>query len=370
MCLLKVICNNKSSLVLLALAASVQAQETVGDMPPLTPSVQRCVSLGSAGLLAEFGSYGTFGAVQNRIGQSRAEIEASRAVALPLWCYKDSVDQLIVPVDVFTPLAGSSTSFLKLAGSANLARSHENVTQLDVDTRRAEAEYLWSPTPAGLFGLGVFAENTDVDMRQNAGRTEDRGHGLRADVLRVFGEHWGIAARAEQTWTEREMRLPLGPGRALSYNQDLGRFYSQADLVGRYTKDSLGWLPSGWVFHPALGGVYQHTRFEDARNNFGGLVSGTVGADDEYLALSGSVRFESMAFRPWRPAPYVELGLEREFVNDLNGIVDEPNIAHTAVGFSMNLGFGCRLDLEYGRYDGFSGKRRAQSLTVHVGKVF
>ena len=57
-------------------------------------------------------------------------------------------------------------------------------------------------------------------------------------------------------------------------------------------------------------------------------------------------------------------------MNDLDLFVDDPNILHSVVGLSMNIGRGGRLDFEYGRHDGLEGERKDQAVTVHVGYVF
>lgn len=350
-------------------AAGASAQEGVGR-PQITPLQERCISLGSAGLLAEFSSYGTYGAVQNRQGQSRAAIEASHRPGMPATGYSDNSSQLIVPVDLLAPLGASSRAFVKVGASANLNRGQRRITDVDTSTFRTEAEFLWSPTPAGLVGVGAFVEDISVDMRHNGSQLDDRGHGLRADFLRRLDRHWGVAARAEYTWTDRKLRSPLPGGRVFACDQEVGRFYSQVDLVGTYTKEDWGWVPSGWLVRPSLGAAYQRNRFETAISNLGSLVTGTVGPHDSYLSASGAVRLERAVRGRSLFSPFVELGYERELVNDLDAKVDDPDILHTAVGFSSNLGRRLRADVEYNRYDGFHGQRRAQSLTVHLGLVF
>jgi len=345
------------------------AQEAT-QRPELTPLQERSISLGSSGLLMKYASYGTFGAVQNRIGQSRSALEASRLPGRPAEGYTDASSQLILPVDVVMALPGTSSSFLKFGASANINRGSERLTHVDVDTFRTEAQYLWSPTPAGFLGLGAFVEGIDIDMHHNASSVENEGRGLRADIVQKLGRNWGVAARAEHAWIDQAVRSPIPGGRIFAVDQAVRRFYSQADLVGTYAKDSWTWLPEAWLVRPMFGANFMHTRFDTARSNLGSLVSGTVGKDDSYLSGSAALRLERVVRGPALFQPFAELGFEREIINDLNAKVDDPDIVHTAIGFSSNLGRAVRLDIEYGRYDGLRGKRRAQSLTVHVGASF
>lgn len=345
------------------------AQEAV-ERPQFTPLQERCISLGSSGLLMKYSSYGTFGAVQNRIGQSRSAIEASRLPGGPAEGYTDSSSQLILPVDLITAVPGTSSSFLKFGASANINRGSDRLTHVDVDTFRTEAQYLWSPTPAGFVGVGAFVEGIDIEMRHNSSSVDNEGRGVRADLVQRFGEHWGVAARVEHTWSEQAVRSPIPGGRVFAVDQDLRRLYSQVDLVGTYSKHTWSWLPRGFLMRPMLGVNFMNTRFDTARSNLGNLVTGTVGKDDSYLSCSASLRLEREVRGPSLFAPFCEFGLEREFTNDLDAKVNDHDIAHSAVGFSSTLGRAVRLDIEYGRYDGLRGKRRAQSLTVHVGASF
>ncbi|MEN5249595.1 autotransporter outer membrane beta-barrel domain-containing protein [Brucella pseudintermedia] len=340
-----------------------------GATPP-TDGEMVIINLGQAGLIAEMNSYEDFGTVQSRIGQSRAQIEAFRATGISTG-YKDSANVAVVPFDFFYEIPGGvATSFVKFGGVANFNRGNENQTELYARTGRFEVEYLVAPSKDTLFGIGAIVEKTKVDMRHNDGTIEDLGYGIRGDFVQKFDDHWGVAGRAEYLWSKGETRIPLGGGMHYGYDQDWGRFYTQASLVGSFTKDTLSFVPEGWVFHPSIGTIYQNNRFNDVRDTFGGVVNGTVGRHDAYATVSANVRLESMDLRPGNLAPYVEVGLEQEVKNDLNLIVDDPTSLHTVIGASLNIGGGTILHLEYGRHDGLKGERRDQALTLHLGMIF
>lgn len=357
------------ALVLMASARPALAQEQEPARPQPSAGERIIMNLGQAGLMAEMNSYEDFGTVQSRIGQSRAQIEASRATGVATG-YKDAANIGVLPFDVFYELPGSGgTSFLKVGGLALFNRGDHNQTELYARTGRFEAQYFYAPTQDTLIGIGGVVEKTKVDMYHNDGTIEDLGYGVRGDFVHKFSSHLGIAARAEYLWSQGKTRVPIGGDVLYGYDQNWGRFYTQANLVGSFTAESLGFVPKGWVFHPSIGALYQNNRFNDVSDTFGGVVNGTIGRRDAYATISANARLEDMNLRPMHIAPYVEVGLEREIRNDLDLIVDDPTILHTVVGASLNVGGGAIFNLEYGRHDGLKCERRDHALTLHFGVV-
>ncbi len=355
------------ALLTLLWANAVLAQGTGRAGPPhLHPWAP---NLGAAGLLAEFGSYDTYGTVQERLGQSRAQIAWAAIPGNPTSGYEDAADVLVVPVDLAVPL-GSEHSFLRVGGVAMYNRGRENITWVDIDTRRAELQYLYIPTPDTILAIGGTVENADIAMGHSPGHIASDGLGLRADIVHKFSPRWGIAVRGELIAAEAETRLTLRNALRYGYDQDYRRLYLQTCLVGTFTHDSLRWVPQGWVFRPNFTALFERNSFADALDTFGRTVRGTVGSSDSYATLSACGRLERASFRPWHPAPFLEVGLEHEIRNDLDALLDEPTILRTAIGASLNLTHGARIDVEYSRHDGLEGLRRDQSLTVHLGFLF
>ncbi len=337
--------------------------------PPPVPTW--VLELGSAGLLAEFGQYDTYGVVQQRLGLARAQIEWSRFPGNPTGGYEDDSDVLVVPVDCTVPLPGAGErAYLRVGGVSMDNRGAANITRLDIDTRRAEAQFLYVPRSDTLFALGAVAEKVDIELRHSGGTIAGDGCGLRADLVHKFAPAWGFTMRAEYLRAESRTRVPLPIGRTYAFDQDYRRFYSQACVVGTFSRRDLAWIPEGWVVQPLFAAVFERNSFDTTTNNFGRPVGGTAGPSDQYATVSAGARLASTQFRPWRLAPFVEVAVERELRNDLDAIIDEPTIVRAAVGVSLNLTHGARLDLEYGRHDGVDGLRRDQSLTVHGGLLF
>lgn len=356
------------------LAAPAAPAQEPGGMPPpesLPPQAQLAYNLGSAGLLGRMNTYENFNTVQARIALSRAQIEFARVSGVT-GGYEDSSEVGVLPFDVMHALPGSGgRSYLRFNGFVNRVNgAGGNPTQLDSSVQRLDVQYMRSPDMDTLWGVGLYYENADVDLEHTKGTIDRDGWGVRADYVRKFSPHWGVAARADLNLGTTETRVPVGPGVAYRLDQDDRRLYLQGDVVGTYASRDAGWIPRGWVFHPMISAVYQRTEFDPATSSFGERIDGTVGDSDDHGWVGASARFESMDFRPGRLAPYVEIGLQHEYANDLDRFVDDPTHLHSVIGVAMNLGNGGRLDLEYGRHDGLDGRRKDQAVTLHLGYLF
>jgi hypothetical protein len=367
----KLMCS-VAAMVVASTTSMASAQD--GSMPPMEampPQVQLAFNLGSAGLLEKMNSYATYNTTQGRIGLSRTQIEFSHASGITSG-FEDSSNVAVLPFDVMYTLPNSNgQSFLRFGGFLNdISGESGNLTQVDSAGRRIDVQYMHAPNIDTLWGVGLFYESTSVDLVHNGGTIDREGWGIRADYVQKFNPHWGIAARADLNFGNTDTTVPIAPNVNYELDQDDTRLYLQGALVGTYTTQDMGWIPNGWVFHPTLTAVFQRTEFDSATNSFGGTATGTVGDSDDYGWIGASARFASMDFRPGKLAPYVEVGLQHEYVNDLDLVMDEPTYLNTVIGASVNLGHGARLDIEYGRNDGLNGKRDDQALTVHIGYLF
>lgn len=338
--------------------------------PSLSQGEMIIYNLAQAGLMYEFNSYEDYGTVQARIGQARAEIEASRATGITTG-YKDSANVGVLPVDLFYTLPGDgSSSFIKAGGFGNWNYRDKNQTQVYSRAGRFELEYLNAPSNGTLLGIGAFTEKQIVDFIHNDGSTNDLGYGIRGDFVQIFNQYWGMAARAEYFWATGETRVPIGGGLRYGYDQDWNRVYSQVSLVGSFNHEALSALPESWVFHPTLRASYQGNHFNDVQDTFGNTVNGTVGPNDAYAMITATARFEDTDLRPGNVAPMLELGVNQEVKNDLDLVVKDPTSIHSSVGASVNFGSGAMMNVAYTRNDGLKGERRDQALTLHFGFLY
>ncbi|MVA82653.1 hypothetical protein GOZ89_24955 [Agrobacterium vitis] len=65
-------------------------------------------------------------------------------------------------------------------------------------------------------------------------------------------------------------------------------------------------------------------------------------------------------------SPNFLIGLEHEYVNDLEGVVKEPNYAVFGGGVSMMTGKAARIEISYTRHQGLQANRWNQAV---VGTV-
>lgn len=362
--------NTLLAVIVLMIINSKGAYAEGAGMPPLSQGEAIIYNLAQAGLMYEFNSYEDYGTVQARIGQARAEIEDSRATGRTSG-YKDSANVGVLPVDLFYSLPGdSSHGFLKLGGFANVNYRDKNQTQVYSRAGRIELEYLNAPSQDTLLGIGVFTEKQIINFIHNDGQTRDLGYGVRGDIVQKFNAWWGLAARAEYFWADGETHIPLGGGMKYGYDQDWNRVYAQLSLVGTFTRQSLGFLPQGWAFHPTLKVAYQDNHYNDVEDTFGNTVNGTEGPNDAYAMITANARFEDTDLRPGNIAPMLELGVNQEVKNDLNTVVKDPTSLHTSIGASVNFGHGAMMNVAYSRNDGLKGERRDQALTLHFGLLY
>lgn len=341
-------------------ATPLWAQQGPGAGGP-PPGVMGQINLGKAGLLGSFYSNDAFGTAQYRIGQDRSTIGAATAPGGATTGYTDGASNLIVPLNALK-LLPDGKSYLRFGLELNRADGAQRMIELNGDIARLDVQYLTFPNPDTMYGIGVFYNKSSLDI-VGSGTIDNKGFGVRADVVRKLNSNWGVAARAEYAWGESDLKLAAGPGVTLRHVQGDDRFYMQAELVGTYTKEQMGVLPDGWVFHPTFGFNYQHNRIEATADSFGAVSSGVIGDTENYGTIWAVAQLEK-AVPPGSWSPSFRVGLEHEYVNDLNRFVDEPTYAILGAGLSYQSQRGHRIDIAYSRHQGLNGKRWNQALVA------
>lgn len=318
-------------------------------------------TFGSTGLWSELGQDESYGTVQTRQAMSRSQIAAAFADD-DFEGYEDSAEKLTVPVTLAFSLPDGNSA-VRLKGTWTNTWADENKTYADSQGPSGLLQYLMMPSDNTLLGFGLVLGATDVDIRHNGGTIRTDARGLRFDWLQKFNEQWGLATRALYTWNDSSTSIPLGFA-DLDTDQENEQFYLEATLVGNFEHDHWSAIPEGWVVRPKFRALYQKTSFETVTNSLGGVNEGTVGPDDEYATLSARVRILKSAYRPGDFGPYLEVGYEREVINDLDLVVDDPDILMTKIGAVAILKNGDYLDVSYGRFDGLGGDRSVGTLNI------
>ena len=119
------------------------------------------------------------------------------------------------------------------------------------------------------------------------------------------------------------------------------------------------------MVHPVVGATFQRNFIQQVTNTAGAATSGAVGRGESYGLLLAKVGIEKAALPSpdWQFLPRASVGLQQEYVNDLDGYLRDRTYATGSVGFGI-MKAGQRLDMQYTIYQGMSGKRRQQALSA------
>lgn len=334
------------------------AEAAVGGFQP-PASVIALSNLGKAGLLRSYFESDQFGSVQWRAGQARVTIGAAASSGLPDSHYKDGTSDAVVPLNFMFGLPDGQSE-VRLGVRGTLSNGADYPVELDGGSGRVDLQYLRFLDANTMWALGGFIEYTNLDI-EGSGSVERRGGGVRADFLNEFSEHWGVAARAEYSWGESDLKINVGPGLVMEHKQGDDHIYTQAELIGQYRSEDFSLIPESWVFHPVVGIQFQRSFIESTANSFGAVSSGVVGPTEDYGTVWAHMRMEKEV-PPGGWSPNFLLGIEQEFVNDLNTVVDEPTYAVFGAGISKTFGRGNRFEVSYTRHQGLEDRRWNEAI--------
>jgi hypothetical protein len=335
------------------------AEETSHDTHLLPLAVQAQMNLGQAGLMSSFSSGDTFGGVQWRIGQARTTIGKAKSSSSSAE-YKDGTSDAVIPLTVQHALSDGK-SLVRLNVTGTLSNGGDNEVQLEGDIGRVDAQYIRFLDVNTMLSFGVFGESTDLDI-VDAGTIKRHGAGLRFDMLSKFSDHWGAALRTEYSWGEQELKVAAGPF-IRTHKPGDDHFYLQSELVGTYHNNDFSQIPEGWALHPVLGMQFQRNFLEKTADSFGVVSSGEVGDTENYGTVWGHFRFEKET-SPGSWTPNMVIGMEQEYVNDLDEYVDEPTYAVFGGGVSIMERSGNRYELSYLRHQGLKGNRSNEAVVL------
>ena len=348
-----------ASAVLLIMTAGAEAEDGATPDFQLSAADRAQINLGQAGLLRSYFESDQFGTVQWRTGQGRITIGAAEALGRSHSDYKDGTTDAVIPLNFIFGLP-SGDSAIRLGLKGTFANGGDNLVELDGTTSRIDLQYLQFPNADLMWGIGGFYEYTDMDI-EGSGTVKRPAGGVRGDLLYEFDENWGVAARAEYSWGENDVEIGVGPGVTMRHKQGDNYLYTQAELIGQFRSADIGFIPEGWVAHPILGAQFRRSFIEATANNFGVVSSGVVGSTENYGTAWAHLRLEKEV-PPGGWSPNFLVGFEREYVNDLDSIVSEPNYAVVGAGLSTMFGGGTRFEVSYTRHQGLEGIRSNQGI--------
>ncbi len=350
-----------------ATLAVAEEQDAQGgeQQSQLPPGIAAIYNLGGSGLLESYLSNEPFGIAQTRIGVARAVTGAAHAGG-PASGYKTSPISGIIDIHALKVIGPDS--FIRLSAEYIATDGDGSIVVVDADTIRLDAQYVKIFDVNTMLAFGAFYENTEIENIDVADLTYG-GWGLRADALKQFNPNWGVSARVEYMFGETDTSLPVSPAATLTQNQDDDRLYFQSELVGRFGKSDLNWLPQGWVLNPIFGILYQRAWIEETADSFGNLASGVAGPEETYSTIWAKARI-SKELRPGTWSPKATLGFEHELANDLDEYLDEPTYGVVGLGITYLTKFGGNFDLTYSGRLGLNGVRKQNGLTFAFTMAF
>ena len=359
----------------LAMAGTVSAEQREGAPGGFTPTpgMITMMSLGQSGLLGSMFSNEVYGNTQNKMGQSRATIgyiEDSlirQGVPEAMWpAFKDRGTTFVMPMALIKELpSASGASFIRLNVEPNWARARSHLpVRTTGGARRVDLQFLHAPVPTRIFGVGLMYERSEHDIDYTEDPANATGHskrdawGLRVDYAEAYTRQWGVTARAEYQKGKADWIASNDFFRQHD-RYDENRLYAQVELIGTFTSREIGVLPESWLFRPILGGNYQ-------RSIMGAASDSVVNKKYEnYGAVWARARFEKKQVPgpQWQIMPNFSIGLEREYVNDLDKWLVDSTYALASVGVGMTRG-AFRVDVEYNLRKGLKNNRAENVISA------
>ncbi|WP_303760902.1 autotransporter domain-containing protein [Sphingobium yanoikuyae] len=347
-------------------ALAQEAQPATDDAPVVRPTISG--SFGDTGLMARFNSSEQYGAVQARVGLYNAH-DALIVATGRSYDFDDNVTSVVTPVNAIIPLPMLSPRLFAKVGYTNiLSRGGIGTpTRIDNDSQVGMAQLVWLIGDDALVGAGVIHETSDVSLRHNGGDIASQGKGVRFDMLYRFAPHWGASLRVSRLSGDADTTIPNARLGAINSRQDFRRMYSEAALVGTYRHAQAGFVPKGWVLRPSLAFVWQDSKFKATTNSLNAAIAGR--SEDYQLGIA-TLRLEKDGFRPWKPIPYAEAGMEHEVRNTLTETEDDPTNLYLKAGGAMNMGGKGRLDLYVARRDSLKGSFQSTTVNLLLSMAF
>lgn len=363
---------------LMASAGLALADEQQGGFTP-TLGMVTMMTLGQSGILGSMFSNEIYGSVQSKTGLSRATIGyiedslVGQGVPEQYWPkFKDRGTTFVVPMSFIKELpSGSGANFLRLNLEPTWADGRDHLpVQSKGGSRRAELQFLHAPIPTRILGVGLLYERSYYDIGFNqdplntVGRSERDAWGLQLQYAEAYSPSWALASRIEYQKGKSDYTVSNSFFR--QHNRfDEDRLYMQAELIGTFTAQEIGFLPDSWLFRPILGANFQQSMLGDAS------VSVVNKKHENYGAVWALARFEKRQGpgANWQFMPTFSVGLEREYVNDLNVRLKDANYGLATVGFGVARG-PFRLDMEYKLRRGLDDKRSENVISATMSLLF
>ncbi|NTF83982.1 hypothetical protein [Rhizobium rhizogenes] len=352
------------SAVAYAADATKEADGSYGDELP--PGIRAILDLGRMGLMESYFSNEAFGTAQGRIGRARATYGVAASPTSPKTGYSESNVDAIADLSVMKMIGPES--FLRLTYERAQSFGDGSIVEVDSTTHRLDAQLVNLPSVDTMFAFGVFAEGTDIEIR-DVGDTSLKGWGMRFDAIKKLSDHWGVTLRAEDMFGVSDIAVSAGPAGIMTHSQDDNRLYVQSELIGRFTKSDFAPIPDNWALQPIVGALFMRHTIESTANNFGVTSAGVSGSVEDYGYAWAKLKL-ARDDKPNVWAPQFTLGIGTEYLNDLNAYINEPAFGLVGAGLSRVTNTGGRFDFRFSGAYGFTAKRNSNALSFSFNQTF
>lgn len=246
---------------------------------------------------------------------------------------------------------------------ADRAESH----RLDSRNDRLDLSLLYAPDASSFVSLGLAGELTRADIRYVEGITEGKAWGPRLDVGLVLGPVWAIGVRADYMRfsgdNEVRVRTPAGLLQ-IARDMDYQRRYLQVDVMGRYNRSHISWLPQRAVLRWTQSLQHMHTRHHAKHNSLGQPVSEPFGQRERITIVRSGVNVSNPLTADGRWSAFGDITLDHEIETNMNFPLDDRTVVTLSGGIVRQLAPGKRVQLVYDRYQHTRDHRSRNNFSV------
>jgi hypothetical protein len=276
-----------------------------------------------------------------------------------------SVNGYVVQWDSLVPVNIHTEQPFFVRTLARIARRFED-QRLNGANDRFDLGMLYAPTRRSYVGVGLAYEHTGADFKFVDGESTGTGLGPRVDAGIVFDGNLALGVRLEEmhfngdsTVSVATPRGPLQVDRDVEYR----RTFLQAELMARYGRAQLRFLPArvqlGWM----SGVQYLDTRYEPEIDSRGQTVIEPFG-DKERLGIArAGVFLGSNLDRRNKWNGNIELMIDREFNTNMNDPIDDRTATYVRGGLAYVLRPGKRLQFDYQGFRSLNGLRKRNNFS-------
>lgn len=232
---------------------------------------------------------------------------------------------------------------------------------------RLDLGLLYAPDSRSFVSLGLAGELTRADIDYVDGTTEGKAWGPRLDAGLVLGPVWAVGIRADYMRFSGDNEVRIGtPAGILNIHRDMEyqRRYLQVDLMGRYNRSHIGWLPERAVLRWTQSLQHLHTRHHAKHNSLGQLVNEPFGLQERYTVARTGLNLSNPISSDARWSAFGELTLDYEIETNMNFPLDDRTVATLSGGIVRQLAPGKRVQLVYDRYQHTRDRRSRDNFSM------